>query len=259
MGHIRLGRLPKTVRWRGVVGLLDHAPDDVPAVARATVVAAESHLRSLSRDPSLTYCFWLLVRLASATRKDDFTGALVRLGIDATRTDSAVGFVSLVNQRVRDEVVGNVASGPFGEIASLALRRTLLETIGQHGRSLFDSSVDDIHTAFRSHATPRQVGELSQRFFGDYLSRTLRFFIEKELSNSVGASHGLTTISDSTQFTEALDLYARQSARITRDFAADWYDKHRWEARGEISRDEVQAFVAVALAKLRAELRQVEP
>jgi hypothetical protein len=38
-------------------------------------------------------------------------------------------------------------------------------------------------------------------------------------------------------------------------FAADWYAKHNWEAKGEVSKAEAQAFVAVALRKLRAELK----
>ena len=33
MGHVRLGRLPKTIRWQGVVALIDEAPNDIPAVA----------------------------------------------------------------------------------------------------------------------------------------------------------------------------------------------------------------------------------
>ncbi len=258
MGHIRLGRLPRTIRWRGVVGLLDHAPDDIPAVARAATTAAQHWLSSLATDSSLTYCFWMLVRLASAAREDDFVGGLRTLGIEAAETDSALGFVTLVNQVVRDEIASNMESGPFGEIASLALRRTLLETVGQHGRSLFGSSVEDLQHALRRHSSARQVGELSQRFFGDYLSRTLRYFIERELSNTVGAAHALTTIGESERFTEALDLYARQSALITRDFATDWYSLHRWESGGQISQEEVRGYVAHALTKLIAEIRQAD-
>jgi hypothetical protein len=38
-------------------------------------------------------------------------------------------------------------------------------------------------------------------------------------------------------------------------FAADWYSKHNWEAKGEISVVEAQGFVAVALRKLRSEFK----
>ena len=149
-------------------------------------------------------------------------------------------------------------SGPFAELASLALRRALSETIGQHGRSLFGSSLDDVQHALRSHSTPARFGDLSRRFFGDFLARTLRFFIDRELSNHVGAGHALTSIDTSQRFTTELDVYARQSARIMEEFAGSWYSKHNWETHGQISRDEAQKFIAIALRKLRMELTRTE-
>jgi hypothetical protein len=60
---------------------------------------------------------------------------------------------------------------------------------------------------------------------------------------------------DSLEFTQALDTFARQSARIIEDFAAGWYSKHNWEAKGEITEEDAQKFVAVALRKLRMEVK----
>jgi hypothetical protein len=53
----------------------------------------------------------------------------------------------------------------------------------------------------------------------------------------------------------ALDLYARQSSRIMEDFAAAWYSKRNWQANDRITEEEAQGFVAVALRKLRQELK----
>lgn len=259
MGHTRIGHLPKTHRWRGVVRLLDQSPDDVAAVAGATVWAAQARLSRLSGDPSLTHCFWLLTRLASTSREPDFEAALGRIGLAAPESGSALAFISLVSDRVRADLAAYPESGHFSELASLALRRALSETVGLHGRSLFGSSVDDVQQAFREHSTPKGFGELSRRFFGDFLARTLRSFVERELSNNVGSGHRLTGIDDSRGFAGALDLYSRQSARIVEQFASDWYSKHSWESAGQISREEAQGFVAVALRKLRRELARAEP
>jgi hypothetical protein len=94
MGHIRLGRLPKTLRWQGVIALLDSTPDDVPAIARATVEAADTCLRALAHDPSLVHCFWVLTRLTTAAREVDFASATVALGLPAPRADSALAFIA---------------------------------------------------------------------------------------------------------------------------------------------------------------------
>ncbi len=257
MGHIRLGRLPKTLRWQAVIGLLESTPDDVPAVARATVVAADTRLRELAHDPSLAHCFWLLTRLAAASREPDFAAAVGTLGLTPS-ADSALAFVAHVSDRVRGDLAGYPESGPFSELASLALRRALSETVGQHGRSLFGSSLEDVQQALRSHATPARFGDLARRFFGDFLARTLRYFIDRELSNHTGDGHALARVDASRAFTQELDVYARQSARIMEEFASGWYSKHNWEAHGQISREEAQGFVAIALRKLRQELTRTE-
>ncbi|MBA2454828.1 MAG: hypothetical protein H0V47_16795 [Chloroflexia bacterium] len=259
MGHTRLGRLPKTLGWQSVVALIDSSPADVPAVARAVVSASNARLQQLSNDPSLVHCFWLLTRLAAASREDDFAAALQRLELPVPVNGSALGYIAQVNDEVRLDIAGNLESGPFGEIASLALRSVLSETMGHHGRSLFGSSVDDVQHAIRAHSTPGQFGQLARRFFGDYLARTMRFFVEKELSNNVGPGHDLVSIEESQAFAQALDRFTRESARIVEDFAGEWYSKHNWESGGQISRQEVEGFVAVALRKLRSELRQSRP
>lgn len=255
MGHVRLGRLPRTILWQNVVGLIDDSPDNIPAVAAGTISATDARLRSLPTDPSLVYCYWLLTRITSASRDDVFDAALARLGLPVPASESALAYISQLSDVVREDLAPYTLSGPFGEIASLAQRRALSETIGAHGRSIFGSSVEDIQHAFRAHSTPTQFGELTRRFFGDYIARTLRYFVERDVSNLVGDGHALRTIEESRQFTSSLDRYARESTGIIEEFASDWYSKHNWEASGAISQEEVQVFIAVALRKLRSELK----
>jgi hypothetical protein len=254
MGHVRLGRLPQTRRWRQVVELLEAAPEDVSAIASATTVAAELRLRELSNDPSLAYCFWVLTRIASASREETFHESLIELGIPAQHNDTVLSFIARVSEHVQGEFERHPASGPFAELASLAMRRAISETVGQEGRSLFGSSLEDLKEAFRRHSSPVRFGALAKSFFSDLAARTLRFFVEREVSNNVGAGYAMATVQSGAAFTDALDLHARESARIMDQFGRDWYSKHNWEARGRISRDEAQGFVGYAMRKLRGEL-----
>jgi len=59
MGHIRLGRLPRTRKWQAVVALLG---GDAPLadIAAASAAAAQSGLRFAHADPALAHSFWLL-------------------------------------------------------------------------------------------------------------------------------------------------------------------------------------------------------
>lgn len=237
-----------------MVELLDQAPSDVPAVAGAALFAAERRLKELEHDPSLEYCYWLLVRIAAASREPEFRRAMERLGIAIPDNSTALGFISAVSDRVRAEAHEYTESGPFTEIASLALRRSLSESVGLHGRSLFRSSIEDVQDAFARYSTPARFAPVASTFFANMLGRTLRFYIDRALSLNVGGDHGLADVGDSEQFTMALDTYARESTRIMEPFAADWYSKHRWESGSAISREEAAGFVKVALRKLRREL-----
>jgi hypothetical protein len=236
-----------------VAGLLAAPRLDVAAVASATAMAAERRLVELRRDPSLTYCFWLLVRMAEAARGPDFVEDTANLGIAVHPNDAALALIARTTDHARVELNHYPESGPFGEIASLALRRALTETVGTESRSLFGSSLEDLERAFRRYSSPAQFATLARRFFGDFYGRTLRYYVERELQNRIGGE-GFPTIADANAFADALDLHARETSRVVERFAADWYDKHHWEASGAIGRDETQAFVAHALTKLRMAL-----
>lgn len=253
MGHNAYGFLPGTVRWQRVAGLLNASAPDAPSVAGACLLASERRLRELKRDPSLSYCFWLLSRLASAARGPDFAADAAQLGISIQPGDSTLSLIARVTDRARVELGGYPESGPFGELASLALRRALTDTIGTQQTSLFTSSVDDLASAFRQHTTDVQFGRLAHRFFGDFYARTLRYYVDRELPNAVGGP-ALPTLMDATAFSTSLDRHARETARIMEGFGADWFSKHHWQSEGTISREEAQGFVAHALTKLRREL-----
>lgn len=258
MGHTRIGRLPRTARWKRVVALLNAPSLDASAVARASALAAEQRLRRLSNDPTLIHCFWILTRLATAARRPDFAQGLAEIGVEARPNEPILGFIARLSEQVRVEAAAHPESGHFANLASLALRRALSETIGQHGRSLFGSSVEDLQAALRHHAGEQRFGRMAKLFFGEFFAQTLGSFVERELSNRTGVSAGLATLRESQEFAEALDRYARESAVIMEEFAGGWYGKHHWESKGQIDHQETAGFVGYALRKLRMELTRTE-
>jgi hypothetical protein len=255
MGHTEIARLPTSQRWAVVVDLL-HAPQlNAPSVAGAVTHAAERHLQTLSTDPSVTYCFWLLTRLAAAARGPDFVADVAQLGIPARPDDSALRFLARVGDHTRQQLGMFPESGPFGEIAAVAVREALRETVGTQGRSLFGSSLEDVEAAFRRFATPTQFGDLAHRFFASFMSQTLRYYVDRELPHAVGGV-GLSNIDEADAFASALDLHARQLARVVERFAVGWYSKKHWERGGAISHEDAQGFIRHALPKLRGALVQ---
>lgn len=254
MGHTIVGEFPKTQPWNRVFDLLQ-APEVSPGlVADATVRAAGSRLSQLRGDESLTYCFWLLTRLATASRGPDFESETRRLGLDVQTSDHALALVAQVNDRARGELARFPESGPFSDIAINALRSSLTDTLGAQNYSLFGSSVEDLGSAFRRHSTAAQFGELATRFFGAFAAQTLRYYVDRALPAAISPTGGLRNLSDLTDFQAALDRHARDSAQIVEVYAAQWWVKHRGLHGEPISREEVRGFTAHALTKLRKEL-----
>jgi hypothetical protein len=145
-------------------------------------------------------------------------------------------------------------SGHFGEIAGLSARRALTDTVAQEGPSLFGTTAEDLQRSFGSYASPGKFGQLARRFFADFMSRAMRSFVDRELTNILARGQG-PVIDRATAFNTALETHAWQAARVIETFAGAWYSKHNWESKGEISREEAQRFVARAFQKLRSEIK----
>lgn len=60
MGHIRLGTLRRSKKWRDVIGLLD-SDADIEAIAEAAARASELDLKRASDDPFFQSVTQLLV------------------------------------------------------------------------------------------------------------------------------------------------------------------------------------------------------
>jgi hypothetical protein len=250
MGHNRLGVLPKSSRWREVARLIALGPAESDRLALATLSATEDYLKQVAVDPAVAQSYTLLVDLMAAARSDDFEGAVARIGIDVDGSTPAIAFVADIADHLRRVMNERGEESIPGEYAALALRSVLTDTVGTRPGSLFGATAGDLRLAFRDFASDRQFGVVSQRFFGDLLSRILRSALDREVprvSSSTGSAEELL---------REVDLHAHQSARIMRDYAAEWFSKGRWQGGGEIPDSEIRSFLAVGFSKLRRELKR---
>ncbi len=76
MGHIRLGQLPRTRKWRDVVELVAVGAD-VSQVATATIRAADSAFTFVNNDSGYNQAVWLMTQLGlAAGEKAPLTGLI---------------------------------------------------------------------------------------------------------------------------------------------------------------------------------------
>jgi hypothetical protein len=244
MGHIRLGNLPRTRKWRQVVALLDSGAA-TDQIAAATLDASKHGLEEAARDPTLAYSFWLLTQLPLCARKSDYSEELRKLGIpvadDPGLLDLVGAFTDSVDAHIR--LIGGRTD--LGEMAQMGAAESLTSTLRQGTESLFGTTPADVQRELASLATPKNFSVLVRDFFSRLSERYLTYFLSRELSNH-------RSVDENRQFREALSVHCKQASKIVEQFAGGWYSKTNF--KGGITQRKAANFIQVALKNLRAEL-----
>lgn len=254
VGHIRLGRLPKTKPWLGVFQAVTHFGVDAPTLAAVTANAAASRFDGLKSDETLQQSIWYLAALGNAARAGDFGAQLMGMGIEPQRAASGLGLVSELANAIRGAL--DRPPSTLGELAIKSAQHVVAERIVAQSRSLFGTTLEDVRTAASAFGTKDGFSLLARDFFGDFAGRMIQFLVDKELPNHVGASEPIRSIEESAALGRDISRYCRESAEIVRDFADGWYSKANWQTDRKIDRRRAKGFLAHALTKLRAEIER---
>lgn len=252
MGHIRLGRLPRSKRWADVVRLLAEGAD-VAALASATADAAEGEFSRNQDDPALQYAVWLLTQLPIAARSENFSAHLVHLGFKEGAAQSPFALASGFSSAIDRNIDPTGARNDLGELARKAGAECLLALTTPGTPSLFDTPAQDLQLALSRFATREQFGKLAREFFARLTTRTLEYYLSRELPNHVGPASTFKSLSDQIDFQNAIKLHCREASKIVEAFAGGWFSKHRY--LGSLTQGSTKAFTAYALKKMRDELR----
>lgn len=253
MGHIRLGRLPKTKKWLEVVEALGVPEPSAGTIASSTARAAAREFQLLKGSPTLASCLWILARVGTSARHGEFAGDLRQLGIDSSRAGTGFGFAAEIGLAVTREA-GDDAHTLFGQMALASLRDVFAHAVVEQSRSLFDTTLDDVRAAAAAFGSDPGFGAAVRDFYGNFMSRVLRFVAEKELANHISGGGEVSAVERAQQVSSDLDRYCRESARVVEDFASGWFSKQNWRSGREIAKEDARGFSAYAVEKLRMEM-----
>jgi hypothetical protein len=254
MGHVRLGALPRTRKWDQVVGLIV-AGADVERIAAASADAAEHALERASDDQGLAHAFWLLTQIPQAARQTDFADRLHQLGLNVPGNPTLLEIVGAFTSAVDSHLRERGKRSDLGEMAQHAAAETLTSLAGRELPSLFGPTSGDVQRAFAKLGTSDRFSILARDFFSRLTSRSLGYFLSRELSKHVGTNKRFAAIGEHSEFNAALDLHCRQASQIIKEFSGGWYGKTIFQ-EGGISPEKAGQFAHVAFKKLRAELRK---
>ena len=254
MGHVRLGRLPRTRKWNQVIALLSGGAS-AKEIAAATSSAAEKDMLRASQDPAFVHAFWLLTQIPLLARQKDFGVALRGIGLDVGDRPGLVEIIAAVSDAV--DVHARTVGGrtDVGEMAQLSAVESLTAIAGRELPGLFGPTHEEVRAAFAGLATEKQFSVLARDFFSRLTRRYLGYYLSRELSNHVGTNARFHSVAEHAEFEQALDLHCRETSRILKEYSGEWFSKTNYY-EGGINAKKAGGFAYVAFKKMRGELRQ---
>lgn len=252
MGHIRLGTLPQTKKWRAVIDLLqgDAAMEEV---AEAAAAASEEDLRRASSDPVFQFVSSLLVQLPLWARAPGYEDALSRTGIDATAARSVTGLLSELSTAIDAEAFRSGRVSDAGELAKAAFLESLAVQFDARLPSLFEPTAQEIRSALGSLSQGKNFAGLARDFFARLTYRSLDYYLSRQLAFHTGQGKRFATDADRVAFQRDLAQHTFEASRIVEDFAAGWYGKTIWQKQ-QLDQEAINRFTAYSFKKLRDEL-----
>jgi hypothetical protein len=254
MGHVRLGVLPTSRKWRQVVHEL-RLGADVDTVAAAAADAAEAALHGASRDPAFLHAFWLLTQIPLAARGPAFADDLRSLGLEIPDRPSLMDVAAAYSGAVDRHIRRTGGRTDLGEMAQMAAVESLTAAVAPHLPSLFGPTPEEVRREIGRCASGDRFAALAREFFARLTQRSLDYYLSRELANHTGNGQRFADDAARARFDEALWRHCREASRIVEAFAGGWYGRNVYQRDG-LTPDAVGRFAPVAFKKVRAELRK---
>jgi hypothetical protein len=254
MGHIRLGTLPTSKKWREVVELLS-GNASLEEIASAAARAAELDLKRASGDPVFQYVAKLLVELPLMARMpasdaDAFDSVAP---VNVTSPESVTALLSSINEAIEHFTFEQGRSSDIGLMAQSALLESLSVKLRDRLPSLFDPQPSDIRSALGQFAGGQPFGELARDFFARLTYKSLDYYLSRELANHTETEARFAGDAERVSFERALFQHSFEASRIVEEFAGGWYGKTVWRDQN-LSDETIRQFTDYGFNKMRSEL-----
>jgi len=253
MGHIRLGRLPRTISWKRVLESFSNSDTSLNEIVQLTAIASQKVLTNSKYIEGLTHCFWLFTNIAKASRNENFADSLNNLGISVSDKDSRLNILKKIYDSASTSLRESGKFSILDQIAMDSFKSAFHNTITQESSTLFGCDIDTIQRAFKKYSTSTQVSKLGREFFSQYMYKSFSFVLEKELANKISATGRFQNSKDIENFNRNLKTYCWEASKIVEDFSGGWYGKHSFEG-DLVNKKQTYKFTHHAMTKLLSEI-----
>ena len=253
MGHIRLGMLPDTKRWRDVVALV-RSNATIERIASASVEAAGTAFRQIGKDSGAVESAWLLLNLPHTARAEDPDEALAELGMGGTPFDGPISLAASFCAAIDARLHASRDRTDLGEMAQMAGVESLVAVLSDNAGTLFDTDPRRLRHELARLGSLARFGSLARAFVGRLAYKVLDYFLSRALPNEVGEGRRFLTLKRLADFSDALETHCFGCAIVVSEFSGKWASARRWE-EGAIDREAAATYIAGAMGKTVKALR----
>jgi hypothetical protein len=258
LGHERVGYLPKTQKWRGIVKSISSytdAEEIIVDIAAQTTKNVRHRFQNIENDSGVFAAFKYVLALTYSSKSQNAFDKLDQQGINLPKDFNLYDLA----YSIQEYIGKNTDSKEYSAFATQSMIDTVSDWARLHEKNqiaLFDSS-DKGLDLWNKAANGAGFCELSRLFFSKFTERYLKYFLEREAAASI------SNIYDRKQFNQNLEehvdqisKHAFETSKITQSFAAGWYNK---EVKGIFPSDrKIKGFLSFAFKKINSELIREE-
>jgi len=253
MGHERLGSLPRTKRWRTIVGDISRSQgyaDAVANLADRTLHNVRDRFNNLHRDSGIQASFAYLVSLATATLPRTTGISSPETGLEGNPSPARIA------KNLSEWVKRHAMSQEYAEVACRAGADTIADWTKSRSAQehLFEAS-SSATNIWSESANAEGFCQVARSFFAHFTERYLRYFLEREASAQLSSLEARENFSKSLHdHIEDISKHAFETSKITQSFAAGWFNNHARKSRPTDT--EIRGFLATAFGKLQEEMQR---
>lgn len=254
MGHERIGFLPKTQKWNAIINQLavfDDSEDLLAQIANQTLNNVRKTYEAMPYNESVIKAVQYLTTLAVSAKGDVQVEFLKEHGFSV---NDEISLFSLIRN------AKNFVTTENGSLESNKIARdALLQAIASYERSKDDGQIslfgEKSPNVWADIGSGAAFCELARGFFAAFTDRYLRYYLEREVANTINDYRSIEQFSNRlSEQTESVSHHAFETSKIMQSFAAGWFNKY---AADKIpTQNEIVGFLKLSFEKMREEFRR---
>ena len=254
MGHERIGFLPHTKQWQGIVDQLvsfGGGEVSIAQIANETLNAVKKTYEAMPFDESVIKALSFLATLSYSANLDKQADFLNENGYTV---DSQISLFSLMAS-AQDYITTETGSLETNKLAKDAAMQAVIDYQERHKTKQISLFAEQSDNVWGNAGTGAAFCELSRTFFASFTERQLKYYIERAAASSIDNYDTLKAFNHQlSEQSKAIAEHTFEISKLVQSFSAGWFNKN--VVHSLPTEKQVDGFLRMSFGKLREEFRR---